>query len=89
MAIAVEKKKEVLAQFGRGEQDTGRAAVQIALLTERIRTLTEHLRGNPKDFGSRRGLLKIIGKRRRLQVYYQNKDPQAYNEMIQQLGLRR
>ena len=89
MAIAREKKEEVLTQFGKGERDTGATAVQIALLTERIRTLTDHLRINPKDFGSRRGLLKLIGKRRRLQNYYQNQDPQAYGAMIQALGLRR
>lgn len=89
MTITVDRTKELVAQFGKGENDTGTAAVQIAILTERINNLTEHLRINSKDFGSRRGLLKLIGMRRRLQRYYQRTSPVAYAEMIKQLGLRR
>ena len=89
MTIIAERTKELVAQFGKGENDTGAAAVQIAILTERINNLTEHLRVNVKDFGSRRGLLKLIGMRRRLQRYYQRISPVAYAEMIKQLGLRR
>jgi small subunit ribosomal protein S15 len=80
---------ELVAQFGKGEGDTGAAPVQIAILTERIRSLTEHLRTSPRDFGSRRGLLRLIGKRRRLQAYYQRNNPAAYAALIQKLGLRR
>jgi len=89
VAITAERTKELVAQFGKGENDTGTAAVQIAILTERINYLTQHLRVNSKDFGSRRGLLKLIGRRRRLQRYYQQISPEAYAEMIKQLGLRR
>ncbi len=89
MAITAERTKELVAQFGKGENDTGAAAVQIAILTERINNLTQHMRTNSKDFGTRRGLLKLIGMRRRLQRYYQRNEPEAYAEMIKQLGLRR
>lgn len=89
MAITSERKKELIAQFGKGERDSGSAAVQIAILTERINSLTEHLRTHSKDFGSRRGLLKLIGRRKRLQAYCQREDPQGYAALIQQLGLRR
>lgn len=89
VAIIAERTKELAVQFGKGENDTGAAPVQIAILTERINNLTQHLRINTKDFGSRRGLLKLIGMRRRLQRYYQRNEPEAYAEMIKQLGLRR
>ena len=89
MAITAERTKELVAQFGKGENDTGAAAVQIAILTERINNLTQHMRTNSKDFGTRRGLLKLIGMRRRLQRYYQRTSPEAYAVMIKQLGLRR
>lgn len=89
MAITSQRTKELAAQFGKEETDTGAAAVQIAILTERISNLTEHLRTNSKDFGSRRGLLKLIGQRKRLQSYYQGREPEAYAALIQRLGLRR
>jgi len=89
VAITTEKKRELSTEFGKTEQDSGSAPVQIAIMTERINGLTQHLRINKKDFGSRRGLLKLIGKRRRLQQYYQRKDPQAYAALIKKLGLRR
>lgn len=88
MSITAEKTKELVEKFG-GEAGSGSASAQIAILTERINNLTEHLRVQKKDFGSRRGLLKLIGKRRRLQSYYQRKNPVAYAEMIKELGLRR
>ena len=88
MSITAEKTKELVEKFG-GEAGSGAAPAQIAILTERINNLTEHLRLRKKDFGSRRGLLKLIGKRRRLQAYYQSKNPAGYAEMIKELGLRR
>lgn len=88
MSITAERTKELVEKFGK-EAGSGAAPAQIAILTERINNLTEHLRVKKKDFGSRRGLLKLIGKRRRLQVYFQRKDPGAYAEMIKELGLRR
>ncbi len=88
MSITAEKTKELVEKFGK-EAGPGSAPAQIAILTERINNLTEHLRVQRKDFGSRRGLLKLIGKRRRLQAYYQRKNPEAYAEMIKELGLRR
>ena len=89
MSITAERKKELVAEFGKDANDTGSAPVQIAILTERINNLTEHMRTQRKDFGSRRGLLKLIGQRKRLQTYYQRKDPQGYAELIKKLGLRR
>lgn len=89
MAITADRTKELVAEFGGAEKATGVAPAQIAILTERIRNLTQHLRSNPRDFGSRRGLLRLIGKRRRLQAYYQRKNPTEYAELIQKLGLRR
>ncbi len=88
MSITAEKTKELVEKFGK-EEGPGAAPAQIAILTERINNLTEHLRVQKKDFGSRRGLLKLIGKRRRLQAYYQRKNPEAYADMIKELGLRR
>jgi small subunit ribosomal protein S15 len=88
VSITTERKKELIEQFGK-EGGPGTSAVQIAILTERIKNLTEHLKDQKKDFGTRRGLLKLIGKRRRLQVYYQRKDPAAYSALIRELGLRR
>jgi small subunit ribosomal protein S15 len=88
VSITAERTKELVEQFGK-EAGPGAAPAQIAILTERINNLTEHLRVQKKDFGSRRGLLKLIGRRRRLQVYYQRNHPGAYAEMIKELGLRR
>lgn len=88
MSITSERKKELIEKFG-PEGGPGSAPVQIAIFTERIRNLTEHLKDQQKDFATRRGLLVLIGKRRRLQSYYQKKNPQAYAALIRELGLRR
>ena len=88
MSITTERKKELIEKFG-PEGGPGATPVQIAILTERIQNLTEHLKDQQKDFATRRGLLILIGKRRRLQSYYQKKDPQAYAALIRELGLRR
>ncbi|MCW3033460.1 MAG: small subunit ribosomal protein [Solirubrobacteraceae bacterium] len=88
-AITSERKREIAAQFGTSEQDTGNTRVQVALLTERINHLTEHLRGAKKDHHSRRGLLMLVGRRRRFLDYLRRNDLEGYRELIQQLGLRR
>ena len=89
MSITIERTSELVAKYGDGESDTGSSAVQIAILSERIRNLTEHLRVQRKDFATRRGLLVLIGRRRRLQNYLQGKDPQQYAQLIKDLELRR
>ena len=89
MPLAREDKQEIIAGYATKEGDTGSAEVQIALLTERIRTLTDHLRGFPKDNHSRRGLLKLVGQRRRLLAYLVKKDNARYRAVIARLGLRR
>ncbi len=89
MSITIERTSELVAKYGDGENDTGSSAVQIAILSERIRNLTEHLRAQRKDFATRRGLLVLIGRRRRLQNYLQGKDPQQYAQLIKDLELRR
>ena len=89
MSITTERKKELVGKFGAGETDTGSAAVQIAILSERIRNLTEHLRVHKQDFATRRGLLKLIGRRRRLQNYLQSNSPEQYVALIKGLELRR
>lgn len=88
MSITTERKKDLIEKFGQ-EGGPGSAPVQIAILTERIQNLTEHLKDQQKDFATRRGLLVLIGKRRRLQNYYQKKNPQEYAALIRELGLRR
>jgi small subunit ribosomal protein S15 len=88
-AITSERKREIAAQFGANEQDTGNTRVQVALLTERINHLTEHLRDAKKDHHSRRGLLMLVGRRRRFLDYLRRNDLEGYRELIQQLGLRR
>jgi small subunit ribosomal protein S15 len=89
MSLTVEAKREIVEKFGRAENDTGSAEVQIALLTARINELTEHLREHRKDHHSRRGLLMLVGKRRRLLEYLQRSDLDRYRELIGELGLRR
>ena len=89
MPLTKEKKQELIGQYGREDGDTGSAEVQIALLTERINHLTEHLRTHSKDHHSRRGLLMMVGKRRRLLNYLQRKDLEGYRALIRELGLRR
>jgi small subunit ribosomal protein S15 len=89
MTLTKEAKQEIVDQHGRADSDTGSAPVQIALLTRRINELTQHLRSHPKDHYSRRGLLKLVGRRRRLLNYLQKKDLEGYRGLIKELGLRR
>lgn len=84
-----EQKKEIIKEYGRTEGDTGSPEVQVAILTTRIRELTEHLKVNPKDHHSRRGLLKMVGKRRNLLAYLKNKDIERYRTLIEKLGIRK
>jgi small subunit ribosomal protein S15 len=87
--LTPEKTREIVTQFGADENDTGNTRVQIALLTQRINDLTGHLRTNKKDHHSRRGLLMLVGRRRRLLNYLQKKDLEGYRALIKELGLRR
>lgn len=89
MAMTKEDKLEVVEKFGASGSDTGKTEVQIAMLTERIKYLTEHLRVHKKDHHSRRGLLKLVGQRRRLLRYLSKSDITRYREVIRELGLRR
>jgi len=89
MTLTQEAKAEIVARWGATPQDTGDTRVQIALLTARINELTEHLRTHRKDHHSRRGLLMLVGKRRRLLNYLQRHDLEGYRELIRELGLRR
>ena len=89
MALAKEVKQELIDKHGANGQDTGSTEVQIAMLTKRINDLTEHLRTHPKDHFSRRGLLKLVGRRRRFLDYLQRKDLEGYRALIKELGLRR
>ena len=84
-----ERKNEIIATFKREEKDTGSSEVQIALLTERIKESTEHLKVHPKDNHSRRGLLKMVGKRRNLLKYLERKDVNRYREITSKLSLRK
>jgi small subunit ribosomal protein S15 len=87
--LTPEQTREIVTKFGENEQDTGNTRVQIALLTQRINDLTGHLRSNKKDHHSRRGLLMLVGRRRRLLNYLQKKDLEGYRALIKELGLRR
>ena len=87
--MTTEKKAEIIKEFGRTPNDTGSPEVQVALLTERINTLTEHLKENKKDHHSRRGLLKMVGKRRGLLDYLKKTDLEGYRVLIARLGLRK
>ena len=89
MALTKEAKAEIIGQHGKDGADTGSTSVQIALLTRRINELTEHLRTHPKDHYSRRGLLKLVGRRRRFLDYLQKRDLEGYRALIKELGLRR
>jgi small subunit ribosomal protein S15 len=88
-ALTAEKKQELVTRFGKSETDTGATEVQIALLTERINHLTEHLRDHKGDHHSRRGLLMLVGRRRRLLNYFQKRNLEGYRGLIRELGLRR
>ncbi len=89
MALTQQRKQELMSQYQIHETDTGSADLQIAVLTERINQLTAHLKTNQKDHSSRRGLLKMIGRRKRLLAYIQSKDTKRYQQLIARLGIRR
>lgn len=88
MAVTKERKAELMAQYGKNEKDSGSATVQVALLTERIKGLTEHMKSHQKDFHTRRGLLMLVGKRRRLLGYIKAQDIEEYRSLIKSLGIR-
>ena len=89
MTLTADKKREIVAEYGRAEADTGSTEVQVALLTARINELTEHLREHRKDHHSRRGLLMLVGKRRRMLRYLERTDLERYRALVAELGLRR
>ena len=89
MTLTQERKQELVTKFGDGAGDTGRAEVQIALMTERINDLNQHLRTHRKDHHSRRGLLMLVGRRRRLLNYLQRSDLERYRALVRELGLRK
>ena len=89
MSLSSENKSSIIAEYSRGEQDTGSPEVQVALLSARISELTEHFGEHKKDHHSRQGLLKMVNKRRKLLDYLKNKDQDRYLELINRLGLRR
>jgi small subunit ribosomal protein S15 len=89
MSIEKEKTVEIIKGYGSNEKDSGSASVQVAILTERIKNLTEHLKVHKKDFGSRRGLLSMVGQRRNLLQYIKKRNDASYQELIKALGLRR
>ena len=89
MSITKERKAELISAFGKDAKDSGSAAVQVAILTDRIVYLTEHMKTHKKDFASRRGLLKMVGQRRHLLNYIRSGDEAAYKALIEKLGLRR
>ena len=89
MSVTAERKQELIAEFANKKADTGSPEVQVAILSERITNLTEHLKTHKKDFHSRRGLLVMVGQRRRLLDYLNQKNTERYQELIKRLGLRR
>ncbi len=89
MALSTEEKQRIIREYARSEGDTGSAEVQIAVLTRRIADLTEHLKGHAHDHHSRRGLLMLVGRRRRLLEYLKREDIGRYREIVARLGLRR
>jgi small subunit ribosomal protein S15 len=89
MPLTQERKQELVTKFGDGEADTGKTEVQIAMLTERINELTDHLRTHSKDHHSRRGLLMLVGRRRRFLNYLQRTDLERYRTLVRELGLRK
>ncbi len=89
MALLAEDKAKIIAEFGKDEKDSGSANVQVALLTNRITYLTEHFKAHKHDHHSRRGLLKLVGQRRRLLNYIKKNDVEAYRELIKKLGIRK
>ena len=88
MTVSKDRKAELIKTYGKDEKDSGSAPVQVALLTERIRELTEHMKSHKKDFHTRRGLLMLVGQRRRLLSYIKKNDINEYRELIGKLGIR-
>ena len=88
MTVSKERKAELTREFGANEKDTGNSKVQVAILTERIKELTEHMKSHKKDFHTRRGLLMLVGRRRRLLSYIKRNDINEYRELIAKLGIR-
>ena len=89
MSISKDKKLEIINNFGKSDIDSGSPNVQVAILTERIKNLTDHLKSHAKDFSTRRGLLTLVGKRRRILDYLKKKSSENYKQIIESLGLRR
>lgn len=88
MSINLKNKKEIIKKYGENEKDTGSTAVQIAMMSQKINELTEHLKINSKDFATKRGLLMMVGRRKRLLSYLKNKSVQEYRDLIKKLGIR-
>ena len=88
MTINLKNKAEIVAKYGKDAKDTGSVETQIALLTEKITELTEHLKSNPKDFQGKRGLLMMVGKRKRLLSYLKERNLEGYRSLIKELGIR-
>lgn len=88
MSINLKNKQEIVKEFGKNEKDTGSSAVQVAMMTQKIAELTEHLKSNKKDFATKRGLLMMVGKRKRLLAYIKTQNLDEYRELIKQLGIR-
>ena len=88
MSINLKNKKEIVAKYGKNEQDTGSTEVQIAMLTQKIAELTEHLKSNKTDFATKRGLLMMVGRRKGLLSYLKSKDLEGYRALVKKLGLR-
>ncbi|MCM1339151.1 MAG: 30S ribosomal protein S15 [Muribaculaceae bacterium] len=88
MSINLKNKQEIVKEYGKNEKDTGSAAVQVAMMTQKISELTEHLKSNKKDFATKRGLLMMVGKRKRLLAYIKSQNLDEYRELIKKLGIR-
>ena len=88
MSINLKNKQEIVKEFGKNAQDTGSSAVQVAMMTQKIAELTEHLKSNKKDFATKRGLLMRVGKRKRLLAYIKSQNLDEYRELIKKLGIR-
>ena len=88
MSINLKNKQEVVKEFGKNEKDTGSSAVQVAMMTKKISELTVHLKANKKDFATKRGLLMMVGKRKRLLAYIKSQNLDEYRELIKKLGIR-
>ena len=88
MSINLKNKQEVVKEFGKNEKDTGSSAVQVAMMTKKISELTEHLKANKKDFATKRGLLMMVGNRKRLLAYIKSQNLDEYRELIKKLGIR-